>query len=265
MRIILFGLLSLPVVSGFAQGNNLFQEFDNQISIGYGMQQNTSGYGTTNTIPTNSWVYSTSNILTLDVSQLYNNGIWVNVTANMAFGAGPVNQNPTTGSNGGTVPLNSGTYQSSDYGVNAKFGYAFSVAKQHLQVIPYAAIGLNNVNSLVQYLPATPANAANGFAYLGGVGVRLEYRINRTIMLFGDQLLAYNWDQSGPQNGIQPQNTIQLTTALGAKFNLAQNFQLGVQGVYTNFQPQAGNFTPNGFMMQQQSSAGGLVSLGLTY
>ncbi len=65
MRKIFLGIFFLSAVSVFAQENNLFQEFDNQISIGYGMQQNTSGYGTSATVPIDSWVYSNSNILNL--------------------------------------------------------------------------------------------------------------------------------------------------------------------------------------------------------
>ncbi len=175
----------------------------------------------------------------------------------MSFGSGPVNLNPILGSNGGT-------YQSSDYGLLGKFGYGFSVANQHFQVIPYAALGLNNISNSIQYTPSTATNS-NDFAYLGGIGARLEYRINRTIMIFGDQLFAYNWDQSGPQDGVQPQNIIQLTSVLGAKFNLAEHFQLGVQVTGSNFQPQASNYTSTGFMLQPQWSVGGLVSLGLTY
>jgi hypothetical protein len=238
--------------------NNLFQEFDNRASIGYGIQQNTSGYGTSATVPVNSWVYSTSNVLNFEVEHLMNVGVWIDVNANMAFGAGPVNANPVTGSNGGT-------YQSSAYGLNGKVGYAFTMANQHLQITPYAALGINSMAGSIQYISATPGVAANSFAYLGGAGGRIEYRINHAILLFADQLFAYNWDQSGPIGGVMPQNMITLTSTLGAKFNLAPNFQLGVQGVYSNFQPLASNKTSAGFMMQPQWSVGGLVSLGITY
>ncbi|HLX54251.1 MAG TPA: hypothetical protein VKR58_09935 [Aquella sp.] len=258
MRNIIFGLFSILTVPVFAAQNSLFQEFDNRASIGYGMQQNTSGYGTSSSVPVNSWVYSNSNILNLEAEHLMDIGVWVDVNANTAFGAGQVSKNPITGSNGGT-------YQSSDYGLNGKVGYAFTMANQHLQIIPYAALGINSMSGVIQYIPSTPGVSANSFAYLGGIGGRLEFRINRTILLFADQLMAYNWDQSGPIGGVMPQNTISLVSTAGAKFNLAQNFQLGVQGVYTNYQPQAGNATAAGFMMQRQWSVGGLVSLGITY
>ncbi|MCC2645521.1 MAG: hypothetical protein K0R94_1299 [Burkholderiales bacterium] len=254
---LIFGLLFISAASAFAAQNNLFQEFDNQVSIGYGMWQNTSGYGTSDTVPINSWVYSTSNILNLEAERLMDNGIWIDVNANMAFGSGPVNQNPIIGSNGGT-------YQLSDYGVNGKVGYAFTLANQHLQITPYIALGINNLANSVQYKTST-GNLANSFAYLGGAGARLEYRINSTILVFGDQLVAYSWDQSGPRNGIAPQNEALLTSTLGAKFNLTQNFQLGVRGIYTNTQPQATNSSPGGYMMQSQNAFGGLVTVGLNY
>ncbi len=258
MRKISFILLLLSSIVANAQSNAPFQEFDNRASIGYGMQQTTSGYGTTSTIPVNSWVYSKSNILNFEVERLMDAGIWVDVNANMAFGAGPVSRNAITGSNGGT-------YQSSDYGINGKVGYAFTMANQHLQITPYAALGVNSMSGSIQYVTSTPGVSANNFAYLGGAGGRIEYRINRAILLFADQLVAYNWDQSGPIGGVMPQNMITLTSTGGAKFNLAPNFQLGVQGVYSNYQPLASNKTSTGFMMQQQWSIGGLVSVGITY
>lgn len=258
MRKIFLSFLPLWAVSAVAQQNNLLQEFDNQVSIGYGMQQVTSGFGTANIVPTGSWLYSNSNVLNFEGERLLNNGIWFDVNANMTFGVGPVG---TTNSTLGTSGI---SYQSSNYGLNGKFGYGFAAANQHFQVIPYVALGMNNYSSVIEYTPSTPAYA-NSFAYLGGVGARVEYRINRSIMIFGDQLIGYNWDQSGPINGVQPQNSWQLTTRLGAKFNLAEYFQVGVQGIYSNFQPQTSNYSPNGYMAQQQSSLGGLVSLGLTY
>lgn len=257
MRKIILSLLSVVAVPAFAYNNSLFQEFDNQISVGYGINQNTSGYGTTTTIMPHSWVFSTSNVLNLEVERLLNNGIWLDANANMSFGSGPVNQNPIVGSNGGT-------YQSSDYGLNVKGGYAFLITRD-LQITPYAALGLNSMAGVIQYVPSSLV-VANNFAYMAGFGGRIEYRVNRMIEIYADQLLAYNWDQSGPQAGISPQNTYQSTSSLGVKFNLAQNFQLGVKGYYTNYQPVDNNHVPpNGFMVQQQWATGGLVSLGLTY
>jgi opacity protein-like surface antigen len=258
MRRILLSLLSVTATSGFAADNSLFQEFDNQVSIGFGINQNSSGYGTTNTIQPNSWVISTSNVLNFEVEHLMNNGIWIDVNANMAFGSGPVSQVPISGSNGGT-------YQSSDYGMNAKVGYAFSgLAVKHLQLTPYVTVGLNNVASSIQYAPSSNV-ISNNFSYLGGIGGRAEYRINHIFMIYADQMIGYNWDQSGPQNGIMPQNTVQFTSTLGAKFNVVKNLQLGIEGYYSDYQPQASNYTSNGFMAQPQWAFGGLVSVGYTY
>lgn len=251
MRKLLVSLLAVSSTAAFAANNSLFQEFDNQVSIGYGMNQTTSTYGTAPGV--NGNLISSGNMVTLDGERLFNDGIWVNVNANMAFGAGPTN-NP---------------YINNTYGINGKVGYAFPLAGQHLQIIPYAMAGLNNTAST--FFPEAGATAsgvtANNFAYTGGVGGRIEYRINRTIELYADQNAAYNWDQSGPQFGIQPQNFLSYTSTLGAKFNLAKNFQLGVQGFYTGYDNQASNTCGGcfGYAAQPSSSIGGLVSVGLTY
>jgi hypothetical protein len=268
MRKLLVSLLAVSSTATFAMGNNSeFQEFDNQISIGYGMNSTSANAGTVAAGSGNAYSSSGSQ-LTLDGERLFNNGVWVNAVANMQFGGGPTS--PGVGSGGGTIGTLSLTpYVAPSYGLNAKVGYAFSLVNQHLLLTPYGLVGINNSqNSAVSdVLSATPLNSANSFYYTGGIGGRLEYRINRAIELYVDQNIVYNWDQSQPQFGLAPQDFGSYTSTIGAKFNLAPSFQLGVRGFYTGYQPASGsNAIPGGGALAQATSGyGGVVSLGLTY
>ena len=244
----------------YALSNNLFQEFDNQISIGYGWQQSIFSPYKTPTASTGN-IYGTVNLINFEGEHLFNNGTWVDVIANMSFGAGPA---------GRAMPGLVNYANPSDYGINAKIGYAIPFLEQHLQLTPYAMVGLNNVYSSVITPVTKLANpqVANAYEYIFGVGARIEYRINNIVLLNADQLIAYNWDASGIQNGVQSQNNIAYTSTLGAKFNVVQNLQLGIKGFWAGFMPQSGASMSQGqgySMYQLQSSVGGLVSVGLTY
>lgn len=258
MRKILVSLLAVSGSSAFAWDYTQFQAFDNQVSIGYGITQNTTtGYGG------GANYVSTSNNVNLEGERLLNNGVWVDLNANMTFGQGSTST--TNGFQAQPVTNN--------YGLNGKVGYAFPFLGQHLLVTPYATAGLNNNGVAGTYGTGTQASGAsqstaNQFYYTGGAGGRIEYRINRTIEVYADQNVAYNWDQTGYSNGMQPQNMYSYTSTLGAKFNIVKDFQLGVRGFYTGYQPDAGTTNPagTGFAYPQaQSGLGGLVSIGLTY
>jgi hypothetical protein len=252
MRKLLISLLAVSGASAFAMSNNLFQEFDDQVSIGYGMNQaNSTGFA-----PGAGNLIGQTNVINLEAERLLNNGVWIDINANMAFGAGPAGASPYA--------------NPSDYGVNGKVGYAFTMANQHLQITPYGMVGLNNnASSMVAINGVANPQGANLFAYTAGGGARIEYRANRWFLLFADQSLGYNWDQSGPLGGVMPQNNLFYTSTLGMKFNVVKNFQIGLRGYYTGYSPQASNAVPGtgGFITvpQAQNAFGGLVSVGLTY
>ncbi|HLX54252.1 MAG TPA: autotransporter outer membrane beta-barrel domain-containing protein [Aquella sp.] len=253
MRKLLISLLAVSSTASFAVANNSeFQEFLNEANIGWGMNQTVSSFGTSPKAPGN--LISTGNQLNLEAERLFNSGVWVDAVANMQFAAGPT-----------AIP-----YNAPSYGLNGKVGYAFPLANQHLLITPYGQVGMNNnsstmVNELV-VTTSTPGITANDYVWTAGVGGRIEYRINRWIDIYGDQNIVYNWDQTGMTLGIMPQNFMSLTSMIGARFNLAPNFQLGVRGYYTNYQNLASN-TILGVpaFAQNNSTIGALVTLGLTY
>ncbi len=269
MRKILVSLLAVSGSSAFAAAADYsqFQAFDNEVSVGYGMVQSSSTNigGGNNIISNNNNVY-------LVGERLLDNGIWIDVTANMAFGSGQ--NNSSSGSANNASNPSGGSSVPSNYGVNGKVGYAFSLATQHLLLTPYALAGLNN-NAMAQYnninfdapYAASSANTSNQFFYTGGIGGRIEYRINHAILVYADQSAAYNWDQSGPQYGLSPQDNVLYTSTVGAKFNIVKDFQLGAAGFYQNYQPQTSAYgsTNAVAVSQPQSGLGGLVTVGLTY
>ncbi|MCX8513950.1 MAG: hypothetical protein RL017_932 [Pseudomonadota bacterium] len=255
MRTLLLSLLVVSSSVSFAADYSQFQAFDNQISIGYGMKEDqvTNFNGGTNNI-------SDSSMVNLEGERLLNNGIWIDLNANMTFNQGEANiaNNPVI----------------NKYGFNGKVGYAFQVVDSHLLLTPYAIAGINNngvaaINSYndgEQILSKSSNVVANQYYASGGAGGRIEYRINDSILVYADQDLVYNWDQVGYINGVQPQNLYSYTSTIGAKFNLVKDFQLGVKGFYTNYQPDASTSDGAGNALSQaQSSMGALVSVGLTY
>ena len=259
MKKLLLSLLAISGSSAFASDYTEFQNFDNQVSVGYGMQsQNTTAFGGGNNNT------STSNLVQLEGERILNNGIWINVDAQMVFGQGP------TDVGDGYNSSFSQTQQpvQSNYGVNGKVGYAFPLAGQHLLVTPYGTLGLNNNGIAGQEngtLATEGTTTANELYYTAGAGVRLEYRINKTVEVYADQSATYNWDQTTYANGVPAQDLYAFTSTVGAKFNVVKDFQIGVKGFYQNDQMDASSGNPAGAYPQPQSSIGGLVTVGLTY
>ena len=91
-------------------------------------------------------------------------------------------------------------------------------------------------------------------------------------MLYADELYTYNWDNSGAIKSIQTSPEVygksfaatnyMLTSTLGSRFNVYHNFQLGLSGFWTNYQPQS---NISGILYTPTNIIGGMVSAGLTY
>lgn len=255
MRKILLSLLAVSATSAFAFGNNAdFQSFDNEANIGFGITssdvKSAGGF-----LPDYATTNQQAGLVNLEAEHLFNNGIWVDVNANTSFDQGNGN---------GSL----GAQNASNYGINGKVGYAFTF-NSHLQVTPYGLVGLNNdglggINTDLS-LPDTTNSFAttNQYFLTGGAGVRLEYRINNVILLYADQDAVYNADQGTYGSFGGSQNNYQETSTLGAKFNIVDNFQLGVKGFYNNYQYQTSGVSNNA--LQVENGYGGLVTLGMTY
>lgn len=252
MRKILTCLLALSAVSAFAVENNQFQAFDNEANFGFGVVQSNSASGVAQN------VLSTNNMINLEAERLLNNGIWLDGNFSGIFGRVPKTANNSNGIN--------------NYAVNGKFGYAFPFLNQHLQLTPYALAGISN-NGEAGYNAAVFGSSnqsgmytANQYFYTGGLGGRIEYRVNKVVLVYFDQSALYNWDQSSYTGSVGQQNNVELTSMLGAKFNVTDTLQLGVKGFYSYFDQQSCAGVVNGqSILQSQNGLGGLVTVGVTY
>lgn len=269
MRKILVTTLAVASVSTFASTNySAFQEFDNQYNIGWGMSQyQLQNGGAQQALQQNQ-------TLTLEVERLFDMGLWMDAAASYVIATNSLgNASPGTGM-GGAQPLSQVPALG---GVNAKVGYAFDVVSNKLQLVPYALVGFNTNLAMSTLTANNFANVTNDTFYTGGIGARLEYRITKWVEVYADQSMVYNWDQSGPLNGIQPQNNMAYTTTIGAKFKPYKDFIIGLNGFYNNYQYMAGapgtgatngGNSVNGTtysIYQPQYNLGGMITVGLTY
>jgi hypothetical protein len=250
--------------------NTLFQQFENQYNIGYGYSQGTLVNGAQN-----SATFSNQSI-NLEVERLFDMGLWMDVNFNTLIAY----TQPNLGRlNGGSDGLNTAnTVPGAPFGqnpfyfsINGRVGYAFNFVT-HLQVIPYLLFG-QNANWAASTINANgAANLSQSYFLSGGLGTRVVYRINNSILLFADGLYTYNWDNSGAIKEIQSAPDLYgksyaatnytFTTTLGAKFNVVKNLQLGTNVFWNNFQPQS---NISGLMYTPTNTLGGIVSIGLTY
>lgn len=250
MRKILLSLLAISATSAFALTNNTdFQAFDNEANVGFGMSWANVKVGDGASLSGTPFSgVQQAGLVNLEAEHLFNNAIWVDVNSGMNFMQG------------------SGLANSSEYGINGKVGYAFTF-NNHLQVTPYFTAGMNN-NGMGILTAAGGANdgasaTANQMFITSGLGARIEYRINNTILVYADQNMVYNADTNGYGGAALAQNNWQETSMLGAKFNLVDNFQLGVKGFYNNYQYKTDGAANNA--LQSVDGFGTMVTLGLTY
>ena len=249
----ILGVMAVSSLSTFAADLSDFQAFDNQVNVGFGLQQEEA------TAPGNSGssVMGSNQVYSLEGERILNNGVYVDVMANLAFTSTPTNM---------TSPL------MSNYGLNGKVGYAFDVADSHLLLTPYGLFGMNNnglmgLNNASLMTAGSTASVASSFFYTYGVGGRIEYRINDSILVYADQNYMMNMDQTRYAPGIEAQNVNSAMSTLGVKFNLVDLFQVGVRGMYTTYMPQASNnsMVPGMTLSQPQSSMSAMVTLGLLF
>ncbi|MDQ5921490.1 MAG: hypothetical protein QG673_1548 [Pseudomonadota bacterium] len=277
MRKIVIGcLLYVSGTAAFAVSNSAFQAFDDEYNLGYSVANTEFTNGA------NDQTLQQSQAVNLEVERLFDIGVWMDVDANIVVSQNSLgNQASGTGQGNSDTAGYPGMPSSQDPnlgGINAKVGYAFPILPEHLQVTPYVLVGRNSNLAMSTMVSNGYENITNDYYYTGGIGGRIEYRINQYVFVYGDQLASYNWDQSGPVGGVQPQNNMAFVSTIGAKFNVVKNLQLGIRGFYTNYQAEAsppsptssnnGGTNSNGDLVtiyQPTSTLGAMFSIGLTY
>jgi len=266
--ITVLGLCMLPTLAMAAESepvaaNHAFQDFDNQFSIGFG-----GSYGNLSNAYGQNSNYGTT-FIGLSIERLFDVGIWGRVDASLMTGYSNYN---STNANAVTGPLGQ---DPSVAGVNFKVGYAFMPVEDHFLVTPYVQLGRNtNLTSNSLNNNTSPggggtsqlnSNVTQDYFWTVGFGGRVEYRLNKVFELYADQGFLYNSDQSQPNSNYSSANNYQLVSTIGAKFNVWENLQLGLQGFYSYNQLSSAVTSAQQYQLYQQNQVGGLASIGLTY
>lgn len=273
MRKILISI-SLSLISGlvFAEDSSTagvesseyqaFQKFDNQFYIGLGTnygnlvnayQQNTN-YGT--------------DYMAFGIERLFDMGLWLQFngslmtnytnynSSNPNAADGPLGQDPSIGN------------------LNLKVGYAFNVVPDTLLVTPYAIAGrntnltsnsLNNNMSTGGGVNVLTANVTQDYFLSGGLGGRVEYRLDKMFEFYFDQNMIYNLDRSQPNSNYTPASNYQFVSTLGAKYNVWEDLQLGLQAYYQYNQLSGAASYDQQYQLYQKNQVGVLATIGLTY
>lgn len=241
--------------------NASFQKFENEYNLGYGYSQGGLINGKQQTSTYNEQTFN------LEVERLFNNGIWLDGNFNMVTGYGQEDLGPLNGGNNSGQPFGQNPFM---YGFALKGGYAFQLIQDSLQIIPYAMFGRSS-NLATSTVEGNANNTISAdYFYTGGLGTRLDYRINDTFMIYADELYQYNWDNSGAIQTAQinlygksyAATNYELTSTIGAKVNVWESLQLGVNGFYTYFQPQS---NISGLVYTPNNIFGVMGTIGLTY
>jgi hypothetical protein len=256
-QLVLFGIVGL-VQSANADNNYAsFQQFNRQFNLNFGSRFTSLKNGAGEVAGVTTQTYG------LNVERLFDNGVWFDVDGNIASSS---LTNQTNGVGSGQSAFNQDPNLG---GLNAKVGYSFIGVADHLLLTPYGLLGRNTNLSASTLVNNNNSNISNNFYYTAGLGGRLQYLVNDTFSFYLDQLVGYNWDQSGPVNGIMPQNNMVYTTTLGGKFNVYKQLQIGLNGFYSFYQnmaslPQDTTGT-SVYSPCNCGSYGGTISVGMTY
>lgn len=244
-----------------------FQRFDNVFLAGLGMYNLNMMNGNSQKVSQNNQFIETN------FEHLFDMRLYLDLDAYLLTHQSVPNV-PGTGMGANQMPL---TQNPSLGGVNAKVGYAFEVIRDNLQLIPYGVFGRNTNIPMTTVVNNEQNNIVNNDYFITvGIGGRVEYKINDTVMLYLDQNALYNMDQSGPI-GMPPQNTYSYSTVLGAKFAVIRNLQLGINAFYTKYVAaqsavangkSTGGLNPDGSPVtpyMPQDAFGGVFTVGYAY
>ena len=252
---------NLNVAESAYADNQVFQDFDNQFYIGYGM-----GNGNTKNSYGQKANYATNDVA-FGVEKLFDMGIWLafngtlmtqynNLSSNPNAVSDPVGQDPAIAD------------------LDLKVGYAFPVLKDTLLLTPYGLLGRNtNIssnslqdnNSSSSGTSTITVNSTQDYFLSTGLGGRLEYRLDKIFDFYFDQNVVYNIDMSHPTSQYAPMTNVSFTSILGAKFNVWRELQLGAQTYYNYSALTNGLTTPQQYDLIPQNYFGGMITVGLTY
>lgn len=243
---------------------NTFQKFENEYNVGLGLEQGTLINGQLQTATFNAQAFN------LEAEHLFDMGLWLDVNFNMVTNYSQPNLGGLNGGDGGNRLGNAFGQDPFMYSFTGKVGYAFNLIDNKLQLTPYAMFGRNGNWATSTVIANGYESLSSDYFLTGGLGARLSYNINDSIVLYLDEMYNYNWDNSGAIKSIQTATygksyaatNYQFISTIGAKFNITSDLQLGVSGFWTNFQPQS---NISGIVYTPTNTFGEMVTVGLTY
>ncbi len=209
----------------YAINYNSFESFNNTVSIGFGISSLNISNSAGSSALTSTFSYQ------LDIERLFKNNLWFNLNSSI------VTSNLTSQADGigsGGSGLKSPFSQNHDLGgINLSFGYA--LLDKDILIIPFLNLGRNtNLSSSTIYF--NNKNITNDFYYTLGIGSRLDFIVNKYFMIYLKPYMNYNLDQSGPLDGVMPQNNLVYNIVLGTKLNVYKNLQIAINGYYNYYQ-----------------------------
>ncbi|MCC2625558.1 MAG: hypothetical protein K0R14_1431 [Burkholderiales bacterium] len=231
--------------------NLLFQNLDNQISIGY-------GYTTMNAYnPNFSSTNYTTNASSINVhlEQLFDSNVWLAVDGGFLFSA---NQSGNSDFSFGGSTRSFGIPGS----LTGKAGYSFNWSELGLQVIPYLTSGaiLNYNGSSFTY-----DGFADSYYILYGGGARIEYAITPDLSVFFDQMVGYLDSQGTP---VVNQSAMNYISTLGIRYNVTDVFQIGLRGTLNQLDTVNNIGADTASLIYRntnQTSYGGIISFAYLY
>lgn len=239
--------------------NFSFLEFDNNmfVGVGFGKSNSSNSKNTTS-------VNSTINFTDLGINHIFNNGIIVNLDAQI------FNNIYQSSNNNAFAPSNKNFYTPTYIGypgnASIEIGYLFPMVSNVLAISPYFNGGiLMDVNS---YVITNSQNLsyqlAHDFYYQLAFGGKLEYIFSNNWQLYFNQLLGILKDNSGFNLNLYKSSSI-----LGMKWNVISHLLLDVSFFDNLLLPQNNNLEYNSKSNQyynlHQNDYGIEFAIGLTY
>lgn len=232
--------------------NEQLAGFDNNYSIGFGVQRASNSYSGGGQANINSdigyWNFA--------ITHLFENNVWANLNAQLMNNISQ--SNVPAGFTNSHVPTDIGFPGN----VLVNVGYAFPLSSAPVQFIPYGNAGVvMSINSYNIRQNTSIMNAVSHDMYFQyGLGGRAEYVVIPQIQLYADQLLAGMQDQS--PLGI---NAWRSTSTLGLNYNPWDRLQLGLKGYYDYISPSGQAYSNNTYYALTQSTLGAEFDIGIRY
>lgn len=250
----LMSKLANDATPNVSKSNSLLSDFDNTISLGYGIASSNNSYSSGN-LPT---INSSLSYFNMNITHLFDSNVWADLNAQL------MNNISQTNIQSGIVNATVPTYIGFPGNITGNVGYGFQAFNSGFQVIPFANVGMiMNMNSYNIRSNSSIMGAISQDRYLQyGLGARLEYAIDNFWQIYGSQLFAGMNDQSPLSI-----NAMRSTTSLGIKINPGSVLQFGLSGYYDLISPQGTPYSniTNSPVAAKQTTIGGQFDIGIRY